>query len=103
MLDLVAKRYPTTKPSDFLPHLTDWEAWQLDSSLATRYDAIDRENRAEEMHTLIQYIKGLMKVMGAKGVKIDKFQRKIRTESDADSDDDAIPQLSDILKLSGGQ
>ncbi len=83
-----------------MPHLTGYDAWQLDSALATRYEAIEKENEAEIVHTLIQYIKGLMKVMGAKSVKIEKFKRSIVTDSDSVSDDE-IPQLSDILKSIG--
>jgi hypothetical protein len=82
-----------------MPSLSDYDAWQLDSSLAFRYDAIEREDQDEKIHILIQHIKALMKINGAKGVKIDKFKRSIKSQSE--SEDDALPQLSDILKMSG--
>jgi len=84
-----------------MPHLSGYDAWLLDSALATRYDAIEREDNAEQLHTLIQYIKGLMKVMGAKGVKTEKFNRTITTQDEKTSDDE-IPELSDIMKSLGG-
>ena len=83
-----------------MPDLCDYDAWLLDSGLALRYSEIEKENKEEDLHTLIQYIKGLMKVMGAKGVKVEKFVRNIVTESDQE-EDDGIPELSDILKLTG--
>jgi len=85
-----------------MPHLTGYDAWQLDTALAVRYNAIEQENQSEQLHTVLQYIKALMKVMGAKGVKMEKFKRTIITESD-DKDDNEIPELSDILNSLGGK
>ncbi len=104
LLDLVAKRYPTTKPSDYMPHLDEYDAWQLDSALALRYSLEEKEDFAEHLHIVKEHIKGLMKVLGAKGIKVKQYERQFsnKPKKENNSDDD-LPLVSDIMKSLGGK
>ena len=84
-----------------MPDLSTYDAWLLDSGLALRYSTIENEDIAERHHSLLQYMKVFMKVMGAKGIKdIKPYKRRIQPGDDDKTDDD-IPELSAIFKMTG--
>src|SRR5689334_10374627 len=71
LLDLVAKRYPGTRPSDLYglrspdnpTGLTDEEAWELDVASAYKYDIADREDQQELLACIMDGFRAIMSVM----------------------------------------
>ena len=104
MLDLIAKRYPGTRPSDLygrqddtLPpnhpdnigKLDEYMAFQLDAALALRYDTLEKEDFARSMHEVRESIKLTGRYHGVKRLKYRRFQSNLGDTHDPDEDEDA--------------
>lgn len=102
MLDLIATRYPGTKPSDLygridpdLPtdhpdnqgKLDEYQAFQFDAALAFRYSNLEKQEQARHTHELREAIKLTGRFHGAKGIKYRKFKGDLGDTQDEDFDD----------------
>lgn len=106
LLDLIAKRYPGTKPSDLygrtdptlpaghpdnLRKLDEYQAFQLDAGLAYRYEMLDQERAAKAMHELRESIKLTGRYHGIKSIKYRKYKGDLGdTHDDEDDDEDGL-------------
>lgn len=99
LLDLVAKRYPGTKPSDYYGDLDDYSAFQLDAALALKGKIRDQEHEMDVVHLLLEGMVGIMKAQGAKPKQLQK-PRKVDFEHDEHQQD--LPLASDVLAVLGG-
>ena len=101
LLDLIAARYPGTRPSDLygrtdpdLPRdhpsnkgkLDEYQAFQFDAALAYRYSALERQESARYVHELREAIKLTGRFHGAKGIKYRKFKGDLGDTHDEDFD-----------------
>lgn len=94
LLDLIAHRYPGTKPSDLYglkspdnPNgLDEYQAFQLDAGLAFRYSNLERQDQARYVHELRESIKLTGRFHGAKGIKYRKFKGNLGDTHDEDFD-----------------
>lgn len=101
LLDLIATRYPGTRPSELYglrspdnPNgLDEFQAFQLDAALAFRYATLEKQDQARYVHELRESIKLTGRFHGAKGIKYRKFKGDLGDTHDedfTDDDDDAV-------------
>lgn len=103
MLDLVCKRYPGRRPSDYLPHLSDYDAFRLDAGIAFKSAQIEREDSLEQFSFLSSHLLQIRANQHEKRPKSKtNFKRKYNKFSDIE-DDEELPELQDITKLLGGK
>ena len=92
MLDLLSRRYPGTRPSDLYGRkspdnpdgLDDYQAFQLDAALAYRYNALEEEDEQEKLNFIMNGIRAIMRTMGNKQAKPEKFHKTLGKTTDAD-------------------
>jgi hypothetical protein len=75
LLDLICRRYGG-KPSDYLD-LDEYESFQFDAAVAQRYYTIDNDNTNERLNTILNGITALMRALGVKNAKPNKYKRMI--------------------------
>lgn len=98
LLDLVAKRYPGTKPSDYYGELDDYSAFQLDAAIALKGKIRDQEHEMDIVHLLLEGMVGIMRSQGARPKKLHKPE-KIVFE---DKEEDDLPHVNELLQALGG-
>lgn len=101
LLDLIATRYPGTRPSDIygridptLPTdhpdnaglLDEYQAFQLDAGLAWRYHNLEKQDAAQAVHELKESIKLTGRYHGVKNIKYRKFKGELGDTHDEDDD-----------------
>lgn len=100
LLDLVASRYPGTRPSDLYGRKTEdnpdgldeYEAFQLDAGLAWRYHNLEKQDAAQAIHEIRESIKLTGRYHGLKNLKYRKFKGDLGDTHDDDDDqeDDGV-------------
>jgi len=66
LLDIISKRYPHQKPSDYLGIEDSWTAFQLDSALAMAGETRDRDFLISLVESINDHLVNVMRSMGAK-------------------------------------
>jgi len=66
LIDLVCKRYPNQKPSDYLDIKDSYTAFQLDTALALAGETSDREFVVNLVESINDHLVNVMRSMGAK-------------------------------------
>lgn len=113
LLDLVARRYPGTRPSDLYGRksednpdgLDELQAWEFDSGLAYRQSLKDRDQDKRDLHEIIQAIKLTGRYHGLKKIKYEKYKSILTNLATAeDEDEDDAPEVDDalLIKLNKG-
>lgn len=93
MLDLVCKRYPGRRPSDYL-ELDDYTGLQLDYALALKYSLEDGKNEAIKLEAIQEMLKP---IGSALGVKYQKQKPKLEERKIPDGLD-----VDEVLAMIGG-
>lgn len=109
LLDLIANRYPGTRPSDLYglkspdnpDGLDEYQAFQLDAGLAFRYSALEKQDTARYVHEIREAIKLTGRFHGAKGIKYRKFKGDLGDTHDEDFDDKSDD--SGVVYTGGGR
>lgn len=99
LLDLVAKRYPGNRPSDFYGKLDDYSALQLDIAIALKGKIRDQEHESDLLYVILEGMRGIMRAQGAKPKAIDKPAKYVFGEQE----EPEIPHVSDLLAALSGQ
>lgn len=115
LLDLVARRYPGTRPSDLYGRkskdnpngLDELQAFEFDAALAFRYNAIEEDDFRREMHDLKEAIKLTGRFHGLKKLKKQKYKSQVtedlRTEvEEAIADAKEMAEAGDLIQLTKG-
>ncbi len=84
MLDLVCRRYPVRRPSDYL-ELDEYTGIQLDFAMAFRYDHLEAKERIEHLEAVQEMIKPLGMALGV------KYEKKKSTVTPGTPVSDDIP------------
>lgn len=92
LLDLIAKRYPGTRPSDLygrkspdnLDGLDDYQAFEFDAATAYRYDALEQEAQQEQLSFIMNGIRAIMRTMGNTQAKPETYMKKLGRTSEKD-------------------
>jgi hypothetical protein len=98
LLDLVCKRYPGRRPSDYLD-LDEWTAFQFDSSLALKYFLEERKTKIGDLEIIMD---GISNVCRGLGMKVKKMPKKRESIPIKPVDSDKIPKLKNLLAIFGG-
>jgi hypothetical protein len=77
--------------------LDEYQAFQLDLALAVKGMLRDKEAQNDNIYTLLQGMRGIMKAQGAKPGKIPKPKPLVNPPVD-----ERIPTLRDVLEAFGG-
>jgi hypothetical protein len=93
LVDIICKRYPNKKPSDYLDIEDKWTAFQIDSALAFAGEYEDREFQMTLVESINDHLVNVMRALGAKVKRKPK-----RTE---ESSLEGRP-LNEVLTLLGG-
>ena len=103
MLDLICRRYPGRRPSDYL-ELQAYEAFQLDYALAFDGFITEEDVNNSRLDAILSYIHGVAKVLAGgkgKGYKsIPKIRSQIRKQAKL-AMNGGIPDLDDLLGKHG--
>lgn len=98
---MIAKRYGK-RPSDIygradealpLNHprnigkLDEYQAFQFDAGIATRYQLIDNDNDGEKLTAVLNGINSLLRAWGAKGAKHQKYKRTVEVAKEKQQGD----------------
>lgn len=75
LLDLICRRYGG-RPSDYLD-LDEYESFQFDAAVAQRYRTIDADDDNERLNTIMNGFTALMRALGVKNAKPNKYKRMI--------------------------
>ncbi len=92
MLDLIARRYPGTRPSDLYGRcspdnpggLDDYQAFEFDAAVAYRYSTLEKEDEQANLTFISNELRAIMRTMGNKQAKPERFTKKLGKTSDAD-------------------
>lgn len=95
MVDLICKRYPGFKPSDYLDIKDEWTAFQIDSTLAFAGEYEDREFQMNLVESINDHLVNVMRALGAK-VKSKKRPKESKSE------DIGGKPLNEVLTMLGG-
>jgi hypothetical protein len=98
LVDLICKRYPGTKPSEYLEIEDKWTAFQLDSALALKGFREDAKLQTYYVDTINYYILQVCKCLGAKGIP--KKPPEYQIDKEVDTKD--LRPLEQVLKELGG-
>lgn len=96
LLDLICKRYPGRRPSDYYAGLDEYQAFQLDAALALRGKIEDSDDNQLLIWQLLDGMRMVAQSQGAKVKKIPMPERTIQEPSDEE------PLLADLLNQLGG-
>lgn len=66
MLDLVCKRYPGRRPSDYLEIDDPYTALQLDYAIASKHNQADNKFEGEKLEAIHEMLKPIGSVLGVK-------------------------------------
>ncbi len=91
MLDLIARRYPGTRPSDLYGRLTDdnpaglddYQAFEFDAAVAYRYSSLEAEDDQANLTFIVNELRAIMRTMGNKQAKPERVQRILGKTSEA--------------------
>src|SRR4051794_37777083 len=92
LLDLIARRYPGTRPSDLYGRkspdnpdgLDDYQAFQFDAAVAYRYSSLEKEDEQANLTFISNELRAIMRTMGNKQAKPEKLRRTLHKTTDAD-------------------
>lgn len=105
MLDLIARRYPSRRPSDMVDGLDSYQAMSLDFALAFKYETLEREREQSQLEVILASMDNLMRVQGAKVKKRKPHESLIRPYRDPSEQKatDDLPRVEDVVNaLTGG-
>lgn len=96
LLDLIAQRYPGTRPSELYglktpdnpTGLDEYQAFQFDGALAFRYSTLEQERFSRAMHEIRESIKLTGRYHGAKHIKYRKYKGDLGDTHDDDELDE---------------
>jgi hypothetical protein len=92
LLDLIASRYPGTRPSDLYGRksddnpdgLDDYQAFEFDAAVAYRYSSLEKEDEQAILAFISNELRAIMRTMGNKQAKPERFTKKLGRTSDTD-------------------
>ena len=96
-LDILCRRYPGTRPSEFRDDLDEYQAFQFDLAMAFKGYLRDKEAKSDEVYTLLQGMVGIMKSNGGKPGKIPKPKPLVKPPVDTQ-----LPSIHEVLNALGG-
>lgn len=112
MLDLIARRYPGTRPSDLYGRksidnpdgLDEMQAFEFDSALAFRYSLKERNDEQATLHEITEAIRLTGRYHGIKSLKYKPFKSSvdIAEESDEDVEEDDGSSDDGVITLTKG-
>lgn len=91
MADLIAHRYPGTRPSQLMGVTTEWEAFQLDAALA-------RKAHDEEQDKLMILVRAIYK---SQGMDIKENRKTELDQSPANDEPEYIPTVDEVFQALG--
>ena len=100
LVDLVCKRYPGQKPSEYLGISDEAEAFSLDMALATRSELLDKDFLLLNINALHETINNVSRSMGAK-IKQQPY-KPILLGKTKEKKTSELPNLVDVLAALGG-
>jgi hypothetical protein len=77
--------------------LDEYQAFQFDLAMAFKGYLRDKEESNDNIYTLLQGMRGIMKSNGGKPGKIPKPKKLVRPP-----EEEAVPNLRDVLEAFGG-
>lgn len=109
LLDLLARRYPNRRPSDYLDIKDNWTAFQVDSALAQRGELEDNEKVNRAVDTIVEALANvgnqLARTLGAKSdiIKVKPRPRELEPNYDFMQKKDELPTLDQAIQALGGK
>lgn len=82
LLDLICRRYGG-RPSDYVPDLDEYEAFQFDAGIAFRYTTSDNDDDNEKLNAILNAIGAVMRTLGNKKIKHEKYERVVKFTDDS--------------------
>lgn len=79
-------RLPLDHPNN-IGKLDDYQAFQFDAGIATRYELIDNDNDNEKLTAILNAINSLLRAWGAKGAKHQKYKRLVEVKKEKNQGD----------------
>lgn len=96
-MDLIARRYPNRRPSDYLGIEDEFTAYQIDSVLALKYEREDREFTIKIVEAIRSDLENVMRALGAKVKKKQTPSKQLPKPSGE------LPRLKDVIAALGGR
>jgi hypothetical protein len=92
LLDLIARRYPGTRPSDLYGRkspdnpggLDDYQAFQFDTAVAYRYSSLEEEDKQAIQSFYSNELRAIMRTMGNRQAKPERYIKKLGKTTDED-------------------
>jgi hypothetical protein len=97
MVDLICKRYPGKKPSDYLKIKDEYTAIQVDYAVALKQQMKDFEIEIDMQDNVLQALYDICKCLGAKP----KFKRRKDRQPIMPSENITISQAISLFKSKG--
>lgn len=94
LLDLVCKRYPQRRPSDYLK-LDEWTGFQFDAAIALKYYLKEEERKNDSVSVILD---GIGNVCRGLGMKVKKRSKKPLIQKS-----DEIKPIGQVLHELGGK
>lgn len=66
-----------------MPDLDEYESFQFDAGVAFRYSTSEKDDRNEELNAVLNAIGALMRTLGNKKVKHEKYERIVKFTDDS--------------------
>jgi hypothetical protein len=90
LLDLIARRYPGTRPSDLYGRwspdnpagLDDYQAFEFDAAVAYRYSSLEQEDGQVHLTFIVNELRAIMRTMGNKQAKPERIRRTLGKTSE---------------------
>lgn len=104
MLDLIARRYPNKRPSDFIEGIDEIQAMEFDVALAIKYKTLEDEAQNEKIIALINTIENTIRAQGGK-IEQKNLPPSVIKPYTADDEEtiEELPFIEDVIQgLSGG-
>ena len=103
LLDLLARRYPNKRPSDFIDGLDGWQALQYDTAIAIKYSTLEKEEAFTHTEALLSALDNVMRVQGAKIPKRKPSKSVIVPYNKNTNKETDVPSITDLINdYSGG-
>jgi hypothetical protein len=104
ILDLICRRYPGSRPSDYFDNLDSVQKFQLDAGLALKYHLIETDERLDMVEAIQASVKNVVQALSSKKLKKDRKRKRLTVDPEKEVDNSRLPTLSELTKqYSGGK
>jgi len=76
--------------------MDEYQAFQFDSGIASRYSAVDADNKNESLTAILNSINALLRAWGAKGAKHQKYKRTVELAAEKPKGDLATAGVTNM-------